>query len=63
MNYYVYYYDDYAENGGIGLEVFEEKDEALQFIEDRMKQDRGRKLEDYKLLYGRELKLKAVETV
>lgn len=63
MNYYVYYYDDYPENGGVGLEVFEEKDKALQFIENRLKQDCERKLEGYKLLYGKELKLKAVETV
>lgn len=56
-------YDDYPENGGVVLGVFKKKDEALQFIENRLKQDCERKLEDYKLLYCKELKLKAVETV
>ena len=61
MKYYVYYSDDYADNGGMGFEEFNEKDEALSFIQSRFSHDP--KLSDYRLIKGSELNLRAVETV
>lgn len=37
MKYFVFYEDDYPDNGGVGLEVFDEVGKAEEFILDRMK--------------------------
>ena len=61
--YYVFYNDDYYDMGGVGLKSFDEADEATQFIESRMKEGRGRTLEDYTVIFGTERPLVSVETV
>lgn len=63
MEYFVVYMDDYADNGGFGLESFESKEDAIAFIEQRMAQDCDRKLPNYTLIEGKILPLKAVEVV
>jgi hypothetical protein len=63
MKYFVYYNDDYPDNGGIGIADFDTKENAIAFIEGRMKGDNDRYLNCYTLIYGDELKLKAVEVV
>ena len=63
MKYFVEYNDDYADNGGIGLEQFDEKQQALEFVEKRMKQDSSRTLSNYTLIKGEDIQMKAVEVV
>jgi hypothetical protein len=65
--YYVFYSDDYADHGGEGWKDFDKKDEALEFIEDRLKQPSASRyvkgLSDYILIYGKELELKAEKII
>ena len=63
MKYFVEYNDDYADNGGVGVEQFDEKKEALEFIEKRMEQDSSRTLSNYTLIRGEVIQMKAVEVV
>lgn len=64
MKYYVFYEDDYSENGGIGLEEFESETEATVFIEGRISErDTDRTINCYTLIQGKERKIKAIETV
>ena len=37
MNFFLFYDYDHYENGGVGFESFDTKQEALQFINDRLK--------------------------
>jgi hypothetical protein len=61
--YFVYYADDYYDNGGVGLEKFDIKAEALAFIERRLKLHQEPRLDKYTLIEGEQLELKPVETV
>lgn len=36
VRYFVYYCDDYADNGGVGFEGFETREDALKFINGRV---------------------------
>lgn len=63
MKFFVYYNDDYQENGGIGLSCHEDKASALEFIEGRIKEKPSRTLDDYVLIEGSMLTLKVVEYV
>jgi hypothetical protein len=62
MNYLVYYYDDYAEMGGVGLETFDTTDAALRFIEDRLRVSTGRTLSNYTLIKGQVLPIEMLTT-
>jgi hypothetical protein len=61
--YFVYYADDYYDNGGVGLEKFDTMPEALEFIERRLRLNEEPSLDEYTLIEGEQLELKPVETV
>jgi hypothetical protein len=63
MKYFVYYDDDYIENGGVGFGKFDSLPEATKFIEDRISQDKTRNIYDYKIIVGKQLIIEIVETV
>jgi len=63
MKYFVYYSDDYPDNGGVGLEWFDTEQLALNFIEQRMQGNPERELSHYKLIKGKRLKLKAAQVI
>lgn len=62
MKYFVEYSDDYADNGGQGVDMFDTKQEALDFIQKRIT-ERSSKLSCYTLIYGKILELKSVDVV
>ena len=62
--FFLFYSYDYYENGGVGFESFDSKQEALQFINDRLKAtNEVVTLSDWRLVQGQELSLKAVERI
>ena len=66
MNYFVYWNDDYCDNGGMGLEKFDSESDALSFIEGRManiSRLRDADVSNYTLIRGTEVELEPVETV
>lgn len=66
---YVYYHDGYYDNGDVGLESFNTRDEAEEFVSVRARthprsDGKPRVLsESYTVIEGRELKMEAVEVV
>ncbi len=58
--YFVYYDYDYDEMGGKGLERFETEEQALDFIQQRIK---GDSMAGFTLIKGEQQKLIAVEKV
>lgn len=61
--YFVYYSDDWADLGGEGMEVFDSKELALQFIQDRMGNSPPTKevLQRYTLIEGEKLAVTVAE--
>lgn len=62
MMYLVCYHDDYCDAGGVGWEEFPTEEEALRFIEDRLRDKKEATLGDYVLYWAQRLPLVAVET-
>jgi hypothetical protein len=64
---FVYYHDDYYDNGGVGLSEFDSDQAATDFILARMERvaDEGgeSKLENYTVIRGRKLAVVAAERV
>ena len=58
---FVYYSDDYYDNGGIGLEEFNSRVDAEEFIAKRMAADSDRTLDMYTVIEGLYLEPRAVE--
>ncbi len=56
MNYFVYWSDDYPDNGGVGIEPFPSLDEALRFIESRLVKNKVA-IDCYTLIKGVEMEL------
>lgn len=51
--YFVYYSDDYPDNGGVGFKECNDCNEALEFIEERMQQAGAKaSLDNYKVIVG-----------
>ena len=63
MDYFVYYNDDFCDNGGHGLEACVDIETALNFIEGRLGMGRNYQLSDYILIKGKEIRLKPIETI
>ena len=64
MKFFLFYDYDYCENGGVGFESFDTKQEALQFINDRLKTtDEFVPLSAWKLIKGQQLNLEVVERI
>jgi len=66
QKYFVFFDDDYADCGGKGLDEFEKEEEALNFIQERITHEGGRRirtLTDYTLIYGKKMDLEGYETV
>jgi hypothetical protein len=64
MKFFLFYDYDYYENGGVGFESFDTKQEALQFINDRLKTtDESVPLSAWKLIKGQQLDLEVVERI
>ena len=64
MKFFLFYDYDYHENGGVGFESFDTKQEALQFINDRLKTtDESVPLSAWKLIRGQQLDLEVVERI
>lgn len=60
MKYYIYYHDDYCMCGGHGFKEFNNKKDALNFINIRKKVSTGNheggKYREYKIIEGVEVK-------
>jgi hypothetical protein len=61
--FYVFYNDDFPDNGGIGFEEFKTKTQATDFITVRMGKVKNAALANYRLITGEELILKATQTI
>jgi hypothetical protein len=62
--FFLFYSYDYHENGGVGFEEFDTKQEALQFINDVLKVTKDDvPLSAWRLIEGRELSLRTVERI
>lgn len=62
--WFVFYYDDNCDMGGIGLEQFDTQQTALEFIESRMRlKHHDATLSDYTLIEGKSLPLVAVQQI
>ena len=61
--WYVFFNDGYPEDGFVGMDSFEHKEKAIEFIEQRIKQNAYADLSMYTLIYGKEIQMKAVEKV
>lgn len=63
MKYFVYYNDDYEDNGGIGLVICDREEDVCAFIEQRIDQNpTERTITDYRVIRGVEAVIGAVET-
>jgi len=63
LKYFVYYSDDYYDDGGVGLEACETAKDAQHFIEQRISQDpTKRKIEYYIVIEGKERELITIES-
>lgn len=63
---FVYYTDDYWENGGVDLKAFRTREEAENFIISRIQAkdtSRERTIEDYTVIIGEQIEIEVVETV
>lgn len=63
MKYFVFYEDGWAEDGDVGINVFDSEDEAVLYIEKRMGCDISRRIDQYKLIRGEIIDLEPVEIV
>ena len=65
MTIFVYYSDDYEDNGGVGFCEFAGKSEAESFIRDRLAMEgcREKTISDYQVIEGRRLSLEATTLV
>lgn len=63
MKVFVFYSDDYEDNGGVGLEEFDSISGAEAFIIQRMSSDKERELRNYRVIVGREWKICPVTVV
>lgn len=61
--WFVYYEDDYPDNGGVGLLSFDNLSDAKSFIEGRLLQIPNTTLENYLLIEGRAMQLSVVAQV
>lgn len=61
--HHVYWNDDYDDNGGIGLESFDDQEQALFFITTRMALDGKRTLENYTYIVGKIIQLEAAKRI
>lgn len=61
--HFVLFSDGHYENGDIGWAQFPNEKDAMRFIEIRMKQQLGRKLNNYTYIVGNIVKLVAVEQI
>lgn len=60
---FVYYADGHYGNGDVGLAEFDHREEAEQFIAKRMSDGDDRTLENYTVIEGLQLLLRAAEIV
>ena len=60
---FVYYNDDYCDNGGVGLERFEDRTLAEKFILKRLKMDDRKIVTNYTVIEGQEMPIKIVQTI
>lgn len=64
MKHFVYYDDDYPDNGGVGFKEFESKRKVIEFIEKRIGESpMTRSIDNYIVIVGAIKKIEAVETV
>jgi len=64
MAYFIFYEDDYPDNGGVGLHKEDTEYKAILFIENRIADNpTERKISMYTLIEGRELSIEEVEVV
>ena len=64
MNFFLFYDYGHWENGEVGFESFDTKQEALQFINDRLKAtNESVPLSAWKLIKGQQLDLEVVERI
>ena len=63
--YYVYYNDDFYEMGGVDLEEFDNKKDAIKFILERYdrKDPEDRNINNYFVIYGENLKIDVLDRV
>ena len=61
MSIFVYYSDDYKENGGVGFVELESKCLAASFIRQRMAAAEKPNINAYRVIEGRELKVKITQ--
>ena len=63
MKYFVFYSDDYPDNGGVGLKECETVEAAESFIEQRMKVVKHNNLAHYKVIIGATVELTTVDKI
>ncbi len=63
MPVFVYYTDDYPDNGGVGFTEFADRDLALNFINARLNRSEKPDINNYIVIEGKLLTLEAVQVV
>ena len=63
MKYFVFFNDDYPDNGGVGLREFDSEEGALKFINERLAQHPKASVKSYRLIEGDALAIEPAEVV
>ena len=61
--YWVYHEDDYPDMGGVELVMFDTREEAEEFILDRVTSSPNRKLSMYTVIHGERLEISEAEVI
>jgi len=61
--FFVYYQDDYCENGGHGIKSFKHKKDASNFVIGRMQEAENFSIKDYIVIEGEKLEIEVIEKV
>ena len=61
--FFVFYNDGHYENGGVGFEAFDDSDSVSEFILSRMAQDNERSIDNYTVVYGKQIDIEITEVV
>jgi len=60
--WFVFYDDDWADNGGVGWREFDFEEDALSYIDERMR-DRETEIDRYTLIKGEKLEIAPKDVV
>ena len=63
MQWFVYYHDDFFDNGGVGFMTFDSKQDAVKFIEERLGRADLPDIANYTVVCGDVMPIHVVERI